>query len=912
MKSKDSNRNQAVQLINLVLDKIFILPIGHEEVSTLLKREFSKKYKTQLEQIDLTDPASLIKQLTDLANEFLSEIKNNQNILTNIQQIYTDAIATEVATIARTDKGFISRSIANKKTYETKTSNSPVKSFIALEYNKLNGTPKAENYIATLKEAFGDIRLGGHFKTIFKQELKFISETLAKKDKIIVELSNHAIKIVKQQAFDSKFDTKLQGLGEKPFFVINTPMYVPVDEQNLADSSDEEPDSEYSLDDFKAPPYYIKSGENEKIKSGPAGLAERGTLLENNLQKTQSSHSLAESLYVDPFLKKIQFEGWAEEFTGNAFVVIGLNRSRSLSTARNQALHDEFNRATTSDFPSEVMGFFWDRTWYKNENSNEIKVTYAEARKFYKQLKRINRKSAETFRKQNEGNGHIPYQDIRERLKESAEAARIVRMIREKSPDTHIYLSLTDSDTKHFNGIYTEYENFIAKNKYPHVMSTGYEFSDDPKDYNDLPKDLIAKLEYLNLASKIDRAIRIETAKLNPTGVYYPEPNTCILIPKKPKPYDKLPYTFLDYSEIDAKIESAVALRKLVASGKTRFAFIDGRPLITALPARSYKRSVSKVNFQFSEYLTSTTGYTPADLKNLAEITQSHFYYNLWARNLEKNNPESVANGNIKHGILCDLFNFFKATILEEKDSFTTDKKNITKKIIIETLRNNYSEEECAILYQAAKKSMLRVKRILGNRAEYIAGNPSYQPFAKGKYVSAVITARKSDTHIDTLDLKMQALEIDDTKPRVIDGYNLQDVAGDGNCFYHAVFDQLKKVAPNLLTMPKGTEAHTWLRWIVEGNNFSDRRWASDQDIFVLTQKLGIAIDVIDTRKPQDGFATYYKQAGTELDQTAKIIKLAFTGDHFMSVTSTPQENLGFAARVSSGRESPVQPGIRK
>lgn len=908
MKSRDSNTDHEDQLIHWVVDKIFVLPAGHEEVSNLLKEEFLKKYKAQLEKIDATDPANLVEQLTNLLNIFLPGTWQDNDIISGIRQIYEKAIETEVANIlmiGSTSQGLISRSDANKRAYANQTSTTPVKSFVAIEYNKLNSSPSPAKYIEILKKKLPEIHEARHFEaaSILNYELELIRKTLLQKDELIAELNNFEHDVANKQAFDSRFDTIISSLGKKPFFVINTPMFVPIDETTLTDSSDEELDGEYSLDDFKVPPYYVKFGNDPKIKSGPKSLAERGKLLKYNLQRVQLSNSSNPSSYADPFLEKLKFEGWTEEFTGNAFAVIGLNSSRSLSTARNQALYDEFNRVTKSDLPHEVMGFFWDRTWYKKEDNAETKVSYAEARKFYKQFKKFNRNEAKDFRKRNENNGDVPYQDIRERLKESAEAAEIVGRIREKSPDTTVYLSLTDSDTKHFNGIYTEYENFvIGQSSSPHVMSTGYEFSDDPKDYDDPSEDLISKLANLNLASKIDRAVRIETAKLIPTGVYYPEPNTSILIPS---PHIILPATFLDYSpSSQGKDESAVVLREIIKKRDTSFHFIDGRPLITALPKRAFKRARAGM-FKFSEALTRDGFYTEdvqkreVNLTNLADLAQSHFHSLYWAKYLYKNNPDVLKDNNEKYSILSDLFSYMKAKYLLDNASHSrADGATVTDETAKEGLLKYYEFSEANKYYMAAESSMKRVRDILGNR--YLQ-HPAYQPFAKGKYVSAVSTARRDDMHLAMVDSQMQALGLNDIGPSELEGYVFQDVPRDGNSFYYAVVEQLKKVAPHLLSDTKELPAHEFVRRKVQDKKYQDREQATEEHFRSFVQIFGTALAIIDTRHPAKGFNTRYFDGQrivhvfplhlVLLPQNMPVVKIAATGDRFLSVITTPQDH---------------------
>lgn len=72
--------------------------------------------------------------------------------------------------------------------------------------------------------------------------------------------------------------------------------------------------------------------------------------------------------------------------------------------------------------------------------------------------------------------------------------------------------------------------------------------------------------------------------------------------------------------------------------------------------------------------------------------------------------------------------------------------------------------------------------------------------------------------------------------PRVIDGYELRDVEGDGNCFYDSVASQLNIVSPQLLqNILSGTDHNVIIRARVQGAGFNDQECADDQvfDAFV-------------------------------------------------------------------------------
>ncbi|XP_026766703.1 uncharacterized protein LOC113524587 [Pangasianodon hypophthalmus] len=114
----------------------------------------------------------------------------------------------------------------------------------------------------------------------------------------------------------------------------------------------------------------------------------------------------------------------------------------------------------------------------------------------------------------------VPYQDIREHLKNDAATRKLVKEFRENDPKCLVYFSFVDSDTFKFNFIYSEYleivREVLKKDAIPPtVMSTGYEFTHDSEHY---------------VASRLDRTVRVALAEVNPLLVYYPEPNFCVLV----------------------------------------------------------------------------------------------------------------------------------------------------------------------------------------------------------------------------------------------------------------------------------------------------------------------------------------------------------------------------------------------
>jgi hypothetical protein len=88
------------------------------------------------------------------------------------------------------------------------------------------------------------------------------------------------------------------------------------------------------------------------------------------------------------------------------------------------------------------------------------------------------------------------------------------------------------------------------------------------------------------------------------------------------------------------------------------------------------------------------------------------------------------------------------------------------------------------------------------------------------------------------------------------------------------------------------------LRLFIQGNDFKDKEWADHPEILALVQKLKLTVAIVDTRYPALGFVYYYIRTDGSLDHTNDeanlpkdnpIIKIAFTGDHYLSVLKHPE-----------------------
>ncbi len=135
--------------------------------------------------------------------------------------------------------------------------------------------------------------------------------------------------------------------------------------------------------------------------------------------------------------------------------------------------------------------------------------------------------------------------------------------------------------------------------------------------------------------------------------------------------------------------------------------------------------------------------------------------------------------------------------------------------------------------------------------------------------------------------------------PRYIDGWVLCDVNDKGNCYYDAIAHQMHlKQHPFLQTIPEGTLPRDSIRLLIQGRDFNDREWADFPEIATLIHHLNVAVGIIDTRDPEQKIVYYYTDGAGEVTHTQNylevpeelsIFRLAFTGNHYLSVVRTPE-----------------------
>ncbi len=475
-----------------------------------------------------------------------------------------------------------------------------------------------------------------------------------------------------------------------PKFVVNTIAYVPSKIDYSSDSSDEELDRSFiekirnfNPNDKTTYPYstfkYLKESKQYKCvyQCGYVKNKDQGNINADQSQELKST-------IVRPFLQKLHDTGLdagEESLRANISVSLGLNGPRSLSSRKNASqlenVQKEFNdNRSDIEIMNEVFFFQWEHSWYHKPNPEEnyAKVEYQDVRKFYKQLKKLDKNESRTeedqkwsniFRETNElnyieldnsdddgteFNSQVPYGALRDYVKNSIKTKNLVKKLK-KNGEGDIYFVSIDQDTLDFNGVFSAYMRIHKEYNAPKVMSTGYEFTDSDALLSGLDERVQELAVPLKVASQLDRMGRVATAKHLPKGVYYPEPNFAIkLSPGK----DTIEESFVPQSAKEKAgdpSESPTILRQIFKYLKNdKIVFADDSPIITATPVRIALNKQKKADGtrnprDFSDDFKERGSPNDQDIKKLYKVGQSHCLPLQWSKFIYMNRGFEIKKG---------------------------------------------------------------------------------------------------------------------------------------------------------------------------------------------------------------------------------------------------------------------------
>ncbi len=163
---------------------------------------------------------------------------------------------------------------------------------------------------------------------------------------------------------------------------------------------------------------------------------------------------------------------------------------------------------------------------------------------------------------------------------------------------------------------------------------------------------------------------------------------------------------------------------------------------------------------------------------------------------------------------------------------------------------------------------------------------------------------------------KLASLQIAKNKgeigPLSIDEWELRDIEDEGNCFYDAVIHQMQYVLREdqqnqtirifMSDVPAETLHRDSLRLNIQGRAFKDGEWADTLEIEKVARNFNAVVAIVDTRGDRHNFIYHYIDGDGQYQFTnhiqdpalsgQSIIKLAFNGNHYLSVVSHPDLNL--------------------
>ncbi|CAF0994568.1 unnamed protein product [Brachionus calyciflorus] len=452
------------------------------------------------------------------------------------------------------------------------------------------------------------------------------------------------------------------------FFVTNTIMYANVDDESESDSSDESLDSDLENFDF----------DFENVEQHPFRAEKSGSDVIDPSKLYYFSQTQNESKMILPFLNKLESTGLEnnsnEKISDLISSVIFLNRPLSLSSRKNKILIKEFTRKSeASKIKHKIIAGFWSIIW-KDKNKDE--VDYSRVRKFYKRYKKCFPEKAKKFRELNEEsnqNIQVPYQVLREFAKNHDSTKEFIRDAKEKSK--HVYLSFVDGDTVSFNGIYSSYLGLYRNSNtiIPTVMSTGYEYSSEVQ--SDRP--------FIE-ASKLDRIIRTGIAEIFPQGVYYPEPNFCILVLDDKNCIEE---SFIDKKRDDNRLESAIILGNLLRKrGDKLWIFASENPVLIEIPERvRLIKNHKKIKIEFSSEFQKLIRQSSTDGLTIAK----NLYINRGISLVDPNSFNREFNDllNSVRPIYDKEYDDLRVLLKYDEDIFNKIKQIITK---VKAIKSNY------------------------------------------------------------------------------------------------------------------------------------------------------------------------------------------------------------------------------
>lgn len=277
-------------------------------------------------------------------------------------------------------------------------------------------------------------------------------------------------------------------------------------------------------------------------------------------------------------------------------LVLGVNKFDDFGGVNKGEIAKMKDKFSDPGYPLGIIGLLWTPNWKVIENGKKKKITKknlvqkVDSIKDKDKQKEIisNIEKAESGVVKKPGTKHIPYGKLRDKINNHAYTSAFSSNLRKNVNDVYIHLADTDSITMKVSGansidineifggmdkpLFDVYDAIIKQSNAsgkPAIVSGGYRFTVDVNiDDGD---------QLRALANLIDQEFRQAVAKVDPTILYLPEPNTIVKLAG-----DKLEVSFgVGRNESKAMMKNLLKQRPDLSKSKDEIEFMVGAGLTT-------------------------------------------------------------------------------------------------------------------------------------------------------------------------------------------------------------------------------------------------------------------------------------------------------------------------------------------
>lgn len=328
-------------------------------------------------------------------------------------------------------------------------------------------------------------------------------------------------------------------------------------------------------------------------------------------------------------------------------IVFGGNHAKSIERSLNKAFKT-FVKEYQPNKHTRLFGFFWKPVWEKGTKTVHLR----EVKAYYELLKKLDPELAEEKRKAceqpEEGmNSRVPYQDIRETIKNDEVTKISVAELRTIQNTRKVYLAIMDPDVIKLRndkrGVFSHYNHLIKRHEAKHgcipaIATTGYKA--DSNESNILVWGIY-----------LDQRVREAIAKILALAPYIPEPNMILSVPVGKSTVTE---SFINRKSINKESRQITAhiLAERHLSPNVAIAFQTLGAITTTVPERFYTQKNRSIKI-----LTSQTIGQKQVLKALRGVRQSHINP-LWGWSMNMESALSK-NGSALRSQLSQIFNQF-------------------------------------------------------------------------------------------------------------------------------------------------------------------------------------------------------------------------------------------------------------